>query len=108
MTLPKLKTPVILVPGLFGFDRIRVAGITLATYFPGIVECLERSGNRVFIPWMSPLGSVADRAQQLKDYLRRVSPDEPVHIVAHSMGGLDARYMISCLGMADHVQSLTT
>src|SRR5262249_29282626 len=32
----------------------------------------------------------------------------PVHILAHSMGGLDARYLISCLGMAPRVLSLTT
>jgi len=37
-----------------------------------------------------------------------VSPAEPVHVFAHSMGGLDARYMISRLGMAPRVLSLTT
>ena len=31
-----------------------------------------------------------------------------VHIIAHSMGGLDARHMIVDLGMADKVASLTT
>src|SRR5262249_5187529 len=31
-----------------------------------------------------------------------------VHVFAHSMGGLDARYMISRLGMAKRVLSLTT
>jgi triacylglycerol lipase len=31
-----------------------------------------------------------------------------VHIIAHSMGGLDARYLISTLGYASKVKSLTT
>ena len=31
-----------------------------------------------------------------------------VLIVAHSMGGLDARYMISRMGMEDHVAALLT
>src|SRR4030095_5497233 len=31
-----------------------------------------------------------------------------IHLVAHSMGGLDSRYMISKLGMAEQVLSLTT
>ena len=62
----------------------------------------------MFVPWLSPTGGVADRAQQLKDFIDRVSPAEPVHLFAHSMGGLDARYMISCLGMAQRVLTLTT
>ena len=33
---------------------------------------------------------------------------EPVNVIAHSMGGLDARYMITHLGMAEQVRSLTT
>jgi triacylglycerol lipase len=49
-----------------------------------------------------------DRANQLKDFLNRESPHEPVHLFAHSMGGLDCRYLISILGMADRVLSLTT
>eukprot|EP01119_Soliformovum_irregulare_P019046 TRINITY_DN5960_c0_g1_i2.p2 TRINITY_DN5960_c0_g1~~TRINITY_DN5960_c0_g1_i2.p2 ORF type:complete len:161 (-),score=35.55 TRINITY_DN5960_c0_g1_i2:92-574(-) len=31
-----------------------------------------------------------------------------VHLIAHSMGGLDARYYISMLGGNEHVYSLTT
>lgn len=106
--LPKLRTPIVLVHGLLGFDRLKVAGLTVANYFPGIVECLEAAGNRVLIPTLSPTGGVADRARQLKAFLDRESAREPVHLLAHSMGGLDARYMISKLGMADRVLTLTT
>jgi triacylglycerol lipase len=106
--IPKLRTPVVLVHGLFGFDRLKVAGLTVANYFPGIVECLEAAGNRVLVPCLSPTGGVAERARQLKEFLDRESPAEPVHLLAHSMGGLDARYMVSRLGMAHRVLTLTT
>jgi triacylglycerol lipase len=54
-------------------------------------------------------GSVAHRARELKDQIERLLPDATrVHIIAHSMGGLDARLMIAEMGMADRVASLTT
>src|SRR2546426_12182372 len=108
LIIPKVRVPIVLVHGLFGFDRIRLAGLTIANYFPGIPECLQAAGNRVLIPSLSPTAGVAERARQLKEYLDRESPGEPVHLFAHSMGGLDSRYMISRLGMADRVLTLTS
>jgi triacylglycerol lipase len=106
--VPKLRTPVVLVHGLFGFGRYKVAGCTVANYFPGIAEALEAAGNRVFVPSMSPTGGTMQRAGQLKEFMLAHVPNEPVHLIAHSLGGLDSRYMISKLGMADRVLTLTT
>jgi triacylglycerol lipase len=108
MNIPKLRSPIVLVHGLFGFDKLGVAGATIVNYFPGIPDLLTAAGNRVLIPALTPTGGVAQRARQLKDFLVQHSPQEPVHIIAHSLGGLDARYMISCLDMAPHVLTLTT
>lgn len=108
MNIPKLRAPIVLVHGLMGFDRIDVAGRTVACYFPGILDLLHAAGNRAFSPCLTPTAGIADRARELKDFILRRSPHDPVHIFAHSMGGLDARYMISCLGMDKHVLSLTT
>jgi triacylglycerol lipase len=108
MIIPKLRSPIVLVHGLFGFDRLQVAGTTLINYFPGIPELLEAAGNRVLIPNMTPTGGVEERAGQLKEFLLQNAANDPVHLIAHSMGGLDSRFMISCLGMADRVLSLTT
>jgi triacylglycerol lipase len=108
MNIPRLRSPIVLVHGLFGFNRLQVAGATLAKYFPGIPEVLQSAGNRVLIPALAPTGGIAQRARQLKDFLLKSSPGEPVHLLAHSMGGLDARYLISCLDMADRVLTLTT
>src|SRR5260370_24583412 len=108
MVIPKLRSAIVLVPGLFAFDQVRLAGLTLASYFPRIPELLRAAGNRVLIPRLSPAAGVAHRAAQLKSFLDREMPHEPVHLVAHSMGGLDARYLISRLGMGSRVLSLTT
>jgi triacylglycerol lipase len=108
LVIPRLRTPVVLVHGLLGFGRIQIAGHTISNYFPGIAEALEEAGNRVLIPFLTPTGAIALRAQQLKEFILRHSPHEPVHLVAHSMGGLDSRYMISRLDMAEHVLTLTT
>src|SRR5687767_667605 len=101
MIIPQLRSPIVLVHGLLGFDRVQVANYTVASYFPGIFESLVAGGNRVLVPALSPTGGVAQRGQQLKDFLDKECPGEPVHLIAHSMGGLDARYMISHLGMED-------
>jgi triacylglycerol lipase len=108
LVVPRLRSPVVLVHGLLGFGRVQVAGYTVASYFPGIAEALEAAGNRVLVPTLCPTGGTAVRARQLRDYLLEHSPNDPVHLLAHSMGGLDARYMISRLDMAGHVLTLTT
>jgi len=56
-------------------------------------------------------GTVDVRANQLKaevDSFLLTTGAEKVHIIAHSMGGLDARWMIVKKGMAEKVASLTT
>ena len=108
MDFPKLRAPVVLVHGLLGFGEVRVGALTVSEYFPGISQQLRAAGNRVLVPTLSPTAGVAARAAQLKQFLDRESPTDPVHLVAHSMGGLDARYMISRLGMAERVLTLTT
>lgn len=108
MKVPKLRSPILLVHGLLGYDEIRVGGRTVAAYFAGIPDALRAAGNDVLVARLSPTEGVARRAEQLKAYLDRRMPREPVHVLAHSMGGLDARYMISRLGMAPRVLTLTT
>ena len=94
--------------GLFGFDKISLGNWTLVSYFPGISQLLAAAGNRVLIPRLTPTGGVKERATQLKEFLDWEVPQEPVHLFAHSLGGLDSRYMISRLGMERRVLTLTT
>lgn len=108
MTFPRLRAPVVLVHGLFGFDRLGVGPFTLFEYFRGIPAALTSGDNRVLLARLSPIGGVAGRAEQLRRFLDRESPHEPVHLIGHSLGGLDSRYLISRLGLAHRVLSLTT
>ena len=108
MRIPKLRAPIVLVHGLLGFGRVRLGQWDIANYFRGVPKALEAAGNRVLVPSLSPTGAIADRARQLKAFLDREWPHEPVHLFGHSLGGLDSRYMISCLGMAHRVLTLTT
>jgi triacylglycerol lipase len=108
MNFPRLRAPVVLVHGLFGFNRLGVGSWVLANYFHGIPDALLAAGNRILVPRVSPTDSVTVRANQLRRQIEQALPGEAFHIVAHSMGGLDARYLISRLGFADRVLSLTT
>jgi triacylglycerol lipase len=100
--------PIVLVHGLLGFDRIRFGQLELKRYFPGIEENLKEAGHHVRAANLSRTRGVEARAVELRRFIVREFPDEPVHVFAHSMGGLDARYMISKLDMGDRVHSLTT
>src|ERR1051326_2499872 len=108
MSIPRLRSPIVLVHGLLGFNEIKLGPLRLARYFCDLPASLIVAGNRVLVPRLSPTGGVRERAAQLKAFLEQFPPAEPVHLVAHSLGGLDSRYMISCLGMAERVLTLTT
>jgi triacylglycerol lipase len=108
MTIPRLRAPIVLVHGLLGYDHLRIHSWTVLSYFTNIPEALAAAGNRVLVPRLSPTAGIAARAAELKAFLDRQAPGEAVHLIAHSMGGLDARYLISRLGMAGRVLSLTT
>ena len=98
--------PVVLVHGLFGFDRIGVPGVRLH-YFRGIVRHLEQLGCHAHAVRLPAAASVPDRAQILADKIAAL-PHERVDIIAHSLGGLDARYALARLGLASKVRSLVT
>jgi triacylglycerol lipase len=108
MQMPILRNPVVFVHGLLGFDYLRLGPWRLACYWSCLPDRVRAAGNRVHVARVAALGTVRERAGQLKAYLDEHCPREPVHLFAHSMGGLDARYMISRLGMASRVLSLTT
>ncbi len=82
--------------------------MVVASYFRRVPELLESAGNRVIQTRVPPAGSIRERAEALKREIRSQVDEEPVNIIAHSMGGLDARCMIAHLGMAEQVRSLTT
>ncbi len=102
------RAPIVLAHGLAAFSRFAVRRLRDATYFRGIPKDLRARGCRVIVTEVPPLGSLAQRAAALKDEIRDAVGREPVHVIAHSMGGLDARHMISRLGMEKQVLTLVT
>lgn len=103
-----MTDPVVLVHGLCGFDRLFVLRRPVMDYFPGLRASLEADGTRVLIPRLSPTAGIAVRAAELAAFVRAEAGDRKVHVIGHSLGGLDARYAIARLGLDRHVHSLTT
>ncbi len=102
----RTRHPIVLVHGYFGFDSIGVSRLR-RDYFLGVRTALERSGHQVFVVRVSAAGSVELRAAQLAEQIKKI-PAARVNVIAHSMGGLDARYAITRLGLAEKVASLVT
>jgi len=105
---PKLQSPIVLAHGLFGFRRIGLGPVTLTWYFRGIPGILQSAGNRVLVTRVHPTAGVARRARKLGEQILEAFPDEPVHLIGHSMGGLDARALIADPFWKGRVLSLTT
>lgn len=103
----RLRYPVVLAHGVMGFDQLAFGRVARAEYFRGVGERLRRMGSQVYALKVSPSRSIAHRAEQLKQMVNLLEADR-VNIVAHSMGGLDARYAISRLGLHNRVASLIT
>src|SRR5262249_25781224 len=108
MAIPRLQAPVVFVPGLLGYGEVRLFDRTLLCYFANLPAVLRAAGNEVHVARVHPVASVAYRAWQLRGFLERVVPKGPVHLIAHSMGGFDARCLVPRLGMAGRVLTLTT
>src|SRR5262249_44792822 len=85
-----LRHPVGLAPGVLGLDAGELAG-RRHEYFRGIPEQLRALGCDVHVVRVPPVGSVAARAEALAQAVRSLDARR-VNIIAHSMGGLDARY----------------
>lgn len=103
---PRTRYPIVLCHGLMGFDRLGIGAIS-TEYFRGVAAHLESLGNTVFSPTVPSAASVEERASALNAAVRALGVPR-VNLIAHSMGGLDARYAISRLGLAQRVHSLTT
>jgi len=105
------QNPIVLAHGLLGFDELRLFGKLLpgVHYWRGITEALTANGIEVILAHVPPSASIEQRAAKLSDDIEKKAGGKSVNIIAHSMGGLDARYMISRLNPPNvKVRSLTT
>jgi triacylglycerol lipase len=83
---------IVLVPGLFGFKRLG-----WIDYFNGVASHLEQTFPGLFVKaaTTNPFGTVENRANVLAQQIGQLFGAEDVHLLTHSMGGLDARFLAS-------------
>jgi triacylglycerol lipase len=117
--MTKTKYPIILAHGICRFDH--VLNILMHTdnskgdrfhYFRKIRSTLLDHGFEAFHSSVCWGGSVDKRAENLKRSIEAITDNftkwEKVHIIGHSMGGLDARHMVYNYKMQDRVASIST
>lgn len=100
------KYPILLIHGT-AFRDWRGTGL----YWGRIPRALEDHGARLFYGgqdgWATVEENGAALARRAEEILTRTGA-EKIHLIAHSKGGLEARYLISSLGFAPRTASLTT
>jgi len=80
-------------------------------YWGRIPTALALHGCKFYYGNQDSWATVENNAVSLKERIEEILAEtgaEKVNIVAHSKGGMEARYIISSLGMSDSVASLTT
>jgi triacylglycerol lipase len=100
------RYPIVLLHGFLGWDQV-----FYFDYFYQVRSTLRGKGYDVFTTVVSPVQTVAARARELGpqlDAIMQSTGAEKVNIIAHSMGGLDARYLIAQMGYSHKVASVTT
>ena len=101
------EAPIVLIHGYAGVDRY----FGVLDYFYRVPGALRALGAQVIVPRLSPFEWSHRRAAELAAQLSAAMAEsgaQRLHLIAHSQGGLDARYLISQLGWGDRVRSLTT
>ncbi|MBK7538326.1 MAG: triacylglycerol lipase [Myxococcales bacterium] len=102
----RARLPIVLLHGMAGFDQIGPLD-----YFYGVKSRLASDGHQVFVTEVDPFQRIEVRAAQLAPQLQSIlarTGARRVHLIAHSQGGLDARYLVSHLGFGDRVATVTT
>lgn len=101
----RTRYPLLLVHGV-GFRDFHYFN-----YWGRIPRELKRNGAQVYYGHQEAWGTVEDNAEILRRKIFSICQEtgaKKVNIIAHSKGGLDARYLISRLSMAPFVAALTT
>ncbi len=99
------RYPLLMVHGVFFRDT------RYFNYWGRIPGELIKNGAVIYYGQQQSASSVKRSGEELSDRIKNIIRDtgcEKVNIIAHSKGGLDSRYAISCLSMDQYVASLTT
>lgn len=105
MDLCRTKYPIMLVHGMGYRDR------KYLNYWGRIPKRLEQNGAEIFYGNQDANATIEENARQLEkrlDEILEITGAEKVNIIAHSKGGLEARYLISTLKRNEQIASLST
>lgn len=101
----KTRYPLLMLHGV-GFRDLKYIN-----YWGRIPKNLIRNGATIYYGHQEALGTIESNGQMVKDKIFEIIKQtgmQKVNIIAHSKGGLDARYTITTLDMEEYVASLTT
>ncbi|MFA9424272.1 MAG: esterase/lipase family protein [Sedimentibacter sp.] len=99
------KYPILLVHGVFFRDS------TLLNYWGRIPGHLKKNGAYIYYGGHESAASIEESGKELAQKIKKIINEtgcEKVNIIAHSKGGLDCRYAISCTDVEKNIASLTT
>ncbi len=100
------RYPILLLHGLGFHDRLPIH-----YYWGRIPRLLQKHGAVVYFGNQDGNATVHYNAQRLVPLVRRILAEtgaEKINIIAHSKGGLEARYLASTLRMGEVIASITT
>lgn len=100
------KYPILLLHGMGFHDRMPIH-----YYWGRIPRVLRKHGASVWFGDQDGNATTMRNARFLQNVIRRILAEtgaEKINIIAHSKGGLEARYLVSTLGMGDVIASVTT
>lgn len=100
-----MKYPILLLHGMGYRDEHKYS------YWGRIPALIKDRGCEVYYGFQDSSASVESNAKQIEESIRTLFTDkkiEKINIIAHSKGGLEARYLVSSMGYDDKVASITT
>lgn len=90
-----------------GGSVLKIGFLDFGEYFRGIPQFFSQTKTEVYTAQLSTDSSIGERAAVLKNFLETTLKGRKVNIIGHSLGGLDARYLVSIL-KSNQVASITT
>lgn len=84
---------------------------SLFCYWGRIIGKLKKAGYKIYLGGGDSCGSIESNAKFVAEKFDKILEEtgaEKLNIIAHSKGGLEARYLASTLGYGEKIASITT
>ncbi|KZW01642.1 alpha/beta-hydrolase [Exidia glandulosa HHB12029] len=106
------RHPIVLCHGLYGFDVRGPSSFPRLQmhYWSNVLDILRNKvGAEVLVAAVPSTGSIETRAETLDSFLQTRAKGREINFMAHSMGGLDCRHLITHIRPTEYTPvSLTT